>query len=150
MAELLQIKKIITLSNITKMTNLYDILKNANLYSIEYTGFFSFKFSLSNKSKLYNSVNELIIEFNNGLKIFKNNLIIENEKEVFDLFSLSIINCKIENDILEIYLENNYRLVSINSEDELIDRIWVIRSNDNKTYIINDSNKIFHSNGLDN
>jgi hypothetical protein len=130
------------------MTDIDSLLKDGNLYSIEYVGFFIFKFSLSNKSILYNSVNELIVEFNNGLNIFKNNLKIENENNVFDLFGLSITNCKIENDILKIYLENNYKLESINSEDNLIDRIWVIKTYNDKTYIINDSNEINYSDDL--
>lgn len=132
------------------MKDINSILKDGNLFSIEYTGFFIFKFSLSSKSVLYNSVNELFVEFNNGLNIFKNNSIIENENNIFDLFGLSIINCKVENDILKIYLENNYKLESINSEDKLIDRIWVIRSYNDKTYIINDSDKIYYSDNLKN
>lgn len=130
------------------MIDIDSLLKDGNLYSIEYTGFFIFKFSLSSKSILYNSVNELIVEFNNGLNIFKNNLKIENENNVFDLFGLSITNCKIENNILKIYLENNYKLESINSEDNLIDRIWVIKTYNDKTYIINDSNEINYSDDL--
>lgn len=130
------------------MTDIDSLLKDGNLYSIEYTGFFIFKFSLSNKSILFNSVNELIVEFNNGLNIFKNDLVIENENNVFDLFGLSITDCKIENNKLKIYLENNYKLESINSEDNLIDRIWVIKTYNDKTYIINDSNEINYSDDL--
>lgn len=132
------------------MTDIDSLLKDGNLYSIEYTGFFIFKFSLSNKSILFNSVNELIVEFNNGLNIFKNDLVIENENNVFDLFGLSITDCKIENNKLKIYLENNYKLESINSEDNLIDRIWVIKTYNDKTYIINDSNEINYSDDLKN
>ena len=97
---------------------------------------------------MYNAVNELIIEFNKDLKIFKNNSIIKNKENVFDLFGLSITNCTIKNSILRINLENKYTLESINSEDDLIDRIWVIKSNNDKIYIINDSNEINYSNNL--
>lgn len=130
------------------MKNINEILKEANLYSIEYTGFFSFKFSLSDKSKLYSSINELIIEFNNGYVFYKGDAIIENKEELLNLFGLNIINIQIENEILIIDLESNCKLESISSQDELIDRNWVIRSNDSKTYIINDSNEIFHSSDL--
>lgn len=132
------------------MKNVNDILKGANLYSIEYTGYFTLKLSLSNKSLLYNSTNELLIEFNSGFILHKGSDLIESKEKLFDLFGLNILNLQINNDNLSIYFEEDYKMETMSSGDNLIDRNWVIRSIDNKTFIINDSNDIFYSDNLNN
>ena len=105
------IKKIITQNNtkITFIETICNLLKQANLYSIEFTGIFNLKFSISQQSYYYNSIPDIIIQLNSGF-------LINNEKkeipsiteDVFNLFDLSVIN-----GILNIVFENNYSIESL-------------------------------------
>ena len=132
------------------MIDINIFLKEANLYSIEYTGFYSFKVSISNGTSYYKLFTDLIIEFNSGCIIFKNNTKIEN-CYAFDLYGKNIINSKIEKSDLVLELEDNYKIKStIENNNILFDRKWCIKSQDDKTYILNDYKKIYFSDNLNN
>lgn len=131
------------------MIEIDRILRKANIYSIEYTGFFSIKFSLSNESSFY-SLNELIIEFVSGIKLFEyGNEIIDIESYIYKVFGMNVTYISISNETkISIDLEKGFSIESDSEKDELIDRNWVIRSLDNNTYIINDCSELFYSDDL--
>ncbi len=134
------------------MKDINKILCKANIYSIEYSGFFTLKFSLSPESILYSLNNELIIEFVAGIILLKDNKALDDIKSnIFDIFGLCIEKINLDKQkILKINLEQGFTIKSVTEDNDLIDRNWVIRSYDNNSYIINDSSDLFYSENLKN
>lgn len=128
------------------MLNFNKILKNANLYSVEYTGYFSFKFSVSNE--LNSQVESIVVEFVSGCKIFDSaKKSLDLQENVFGLYSANIINARLlKENQLELEFDNGTHVVSINDTNELVDRNWVLKINENNSsYILNDSGDLFYS-----
>lgn len=133
------------------MNNINRLLQDANLYSIEYCGYFIIKFSISNDSIFYNKFENIEIEFISGCSILNSNSTNKSaNEEVFNLYGSNILSVEIEEDNqLEIWFDNNSKILSILEEDELYDRNWIIRPVNNKdSYILNDSNEIFYTENM--
>ncbi|MDH1603050.1 MULTISPECIES: hypothetical protein [Empedobacter] len=123
---------------------LNKLLLNASLYSIEYSGILSFKFSISNKSIYYDKIDEVIIEFVSGCKIFNKitNFNIDNN-ELFELVSLDISNVKLFDDkFLEINIDDRYIIRALEDNFVLNDVKWIIKNKLNNYKIFYDGYKI--------
>jgi len=129
------------------MNNLEKLLIGANLYSIEYTGIFSLKFFLHTESTIFNTFNDLIIEFVEGCILYNDhNNRIPTDMHILKLFGLDIIKVEIKkNNQLKFIFENHYSIETIFNSNELFDRSWVLRTLDSKSYILNDRGDIFLS-----
>jgi hypothetical protein len=130
------------------MLDLNRVLKNANLYSIEYAGFFSFKFSLSNELSFFKELDCVVIEFVSGCNILDSKeTLLETKNVVFDLFGANISHVRLlEENQLDVEMDNGYKIISVNDENELIDRNWVLKNAEKyDSYILNDSGKLFYS-----
>jgi hypothetical protein len=134
------------------MIDINKILYASNLYSIEYSGFLSIKLSLFDSSLLYDSCQDVTIEFNTGVIMLNNN---QEQIEAFpNILNLhgSYVNYSaiIENQI-EISFDNGFILKSIYSQDELslVDRCWTLKSTKFGTsFILNDTHELFFSENI--
>lgn len=128
------------------MIKLNDVFRKSNIYSIEYVGFFNIKTSLSSES-FYYFLDNLVIEFTSGIKLFRGEHELEDIKtNIFGIFGLNVENVSIDKEkILRIEIENDFLIESVVERDSLVDRNWIIRSLDGNTYIINDHSELFYS-----
>ncbi|MFZ1456144.1 MAG: hypothetical protein WAT22_17500 [Saprospiraceae bacterium] len=128
------------------MIDINKILYNANLYSIEFSGFISLKFTLTDESTLNNICDDVTLEFINGAILIDNNgKKVESIQNIFYLFGSSIKYSALLNNGIEIEFDNGFKIKSENPnvEDELLDRNWVLSETVSGNYIIfNDTNNI--------
>ncbi len=128
------------------MKNLFELFKFSNLYSVEYSGTFTLKFSVNNKSLLYQYITEFNIDFNSGFTNIDN----DHYNILLDLIGYEINDIYLEKDnCLVIKVNNTYIKTKIET-DELVDVSWEIYSKDKTYYILNDSNELFYSENLTN
>lgn len=130
------------------MFNFNKLLKNANLYSIEYCGYFIFKFAISNELVTNVKIQDIKIEFNIGCAFIDTfELDYSFYTKVLNLYGKNIVNVLlIVNNHLLIEFDNGYKIISTNNEidNNLIDRYWVISDIEcYENYIFNDMYNIF-------
>lgn len=133
------------------MNNIDRLLKDGNLYSIEYCGFFILKFSISSNSVFYHEFDGIQIEFISGCNIIDSKGVSKSaNQEIFNLYGSDIVRVKLETgNQLQIYFENSYKIISILEEEKIYDRNWIIKPvNNNDSYILNDSDKLFYTENM--
>ncbi|HRE59371.1 MAG TPA: hypothetical protein PLW09_16295 [Candidatus Kapabacteria bacterium] len=121
------------------MINLNKILNESNVSSVEYSGLWSIKLSVSNTSAIYDNFPDITIEFNGGLTlIHTNEQQVQLPHNLFNLYGSCVKESSIIDEQIEIIFDNDIIVRSFCTPDELrlVDRCWGITSTTNRQYLM--------------
>jgi len=129
------------------MININILLNNAEVYSIEYSGFFTLKFTVSNESLFSNEFTELKLDFVSGLELYS---IEKNENELYkilDFYGTNVTHATLTTEKkIQLEFSNGNKILSLQDDSDMTDRDWILYSDDlNENYIINDGSEIYIS-----
>lgn len=133
------------------MFDFNKILKDAQVYSIEYCGFYVLKFSISNELNFSRYFQDITVEFTSGIDMLSNNKVkADLDEEVLKLYGMDVLDAQCTVDKrLKIKFSNGYIIQSLQDENELVDRDWVIEvTNDKDNYILCDRGHLYFSNNI--